>query len=450
MKLYNAHELKDSRIFFDKRPPIFLTIFIMMVVVILFVTIYFSKVFVKPYIVKAQGVATTSDNQLISVQMNGEVVSIQAQEGQKVSQGDVLFTISNGQEGLQNSALTQQVNNLNAKLEVMARYEESLNKRVNYMNNSGLEQEYYGKVEYYLQQLKMEEFDKNTIDAQISDKKKKREELNQELTSLNNELKVVKENKTKETTVQEASTVPTNTEENNVDSAAAENDYRESEIQGEIEAKKSEIEGIKEELNQLVQQKNNPTSQTKDTFNQLSSELGMARFELKSKIVELEGQIAINNGQESSLVVKAKNDGIVHYLVPLQVGMSIQNNQLVGEISTNLEDDLQVEAYIDARDISKVKIGQKVRIAIEGVNTYKYGTIDGKLSSIDSGTLTQETNEGNQLYYKCLVSVPANKLEASDGSSVELIKSMPVEARIVYEEETYLEWIMKMLNFRNA
>ena len=445
MKLYNTNELKDSRIFFDKRPPIFLTLFIGMVIVILLVTFYFSKVFVKPYIVKAQGAAITSDNQLISSQVNGEVISIQAVEGQKVTQGDVLFTISNGQEGLQNAALTEQVENLNAKLEVMTRYEESLNKKVNLMNNSGLEQEYYGKVEYYLLQVKTEDFNKSNLATQLNEKKKKKAELDRELTSHNNELKAAKENKNQVSNVQEAPT-----EEMNVESIVEENNLKETEIQGKIDAKKSEIEGIKEEISQIEQQVNNPSSQTRDTYNQLTSELGVARSDVQSKLVELEGQMAINTGQESSLVVKAKNDGIVHYLLPLQVGMSIQTNQVVAEVSNNSDDDLQVEAYIDAKDISKVAVGQKVRIAIDGVNTYKYGTIDGELISVDSGALTQETNEGNQLYFKCLVSVPTNKLDAGDGSTVKLIKSMPVEARIVYEEETYFEWVLEMLNFKNS
>ncbi|SDM84391.1 HlyD family efflux transporter periplasmic adaptor subunit [Bacillus sp. OK048] len=445
MKLYNTNELKDSRIFFDKRPPIFLTLFIGMVVVILVVTFYFSKVFVKPYIVKAQGAAITSDTQLISSQMNGEVISIHTEEGQKVSTGDVLFTISNGQEGLQNAALTEQVANLNEKLGVMTRYEESLNKKVNHMSNSSLEQEYYGKVEYYLLQVKTESFNKKNLDIQLNDKKNKKVELDRELTSLTNELKTLKENRNKVSSVQE-----TSTEEHIVESIVEENKLKETEMEGKIDAKKSEIEGIKEEISQIEQQVNNPSSQIKDTYHQLTSELGVARSDVQSKLVELEGQMAINTGQESSLVVKAKNDGIVHYLLPLQVGMSIQTNQVVAEVSNNSDDDLQVEAYIDAKDISKVVVGQKVRIAIEGINTYKYGTIDGELISVDSGALTQETNEGNQLYFKCLVSVPTNKLDAGDGSTVKLIKSMPVEARIVYEEETYLEWVLGMLNFKNS
>ncbi len=420
MKLYNINELKDSRIFFDKKPPIFLSIFICFLLIILLFSFYYSKVSIKPYVVKAPGIITTSDNQFISPQINGAVVSIKAVEGQKVSKDEVLFIISNGQEGLQNSALMQQVQNLNTKLEVMKRYEESLKKKVNQMKNSGIEQAYYGKVEYYLLQVKTQNFDKKNLTTQLSYKKQKKKELNSELNKLTNQLNSMEKD-----------------------------DIKKSEIQGKIDAKKSEMDGIQQEISQLEQQINNPSSQAQEIYNQLTSELGTERFEIESKIVELEGQILINNGQDSSLIVKSKNNGIVHYLVPLQVGMSIQANQIVAEVSKNSDQDSQVEAYIDAKDISKVNIGNKVQIAIDGVNTYKFGTIEGMLLSIDSGTVTQETREGNKIYYKGLVRLSKSKLRASDGTTVKLIKSMPVESRIVYEEETYYEWIMKMLNFKN-
>lgn len=369
---------------------------------------------------KAPGIITTSDNQFISPQINGAVVSIKAVEGQKVSKDEVLFIISNGQEGLQNSALMQQVQNLNTKLEVMKRYEESLKKKVNQMKNSGIEQAYYGKVEYYLLQVKTQNFDKKNLTTQLSYKKQKKKELNSELNKLTNQLNSMEKD-----------------------------DIKKSEIQGKIDAKKSEMDGIQQEISQLEQQINNPSSQAQEIYNQLTSELGTERFEIESKIVELEGQILINNGQDSSLIVKSKNNGIVHYLVPLQVGMSIQANQIVAEVSKNSDQDSQVEAYIDAKDISKVNIGNKVQIAIDGVNTYKFGTIEGMLLSIDSGTVTQETREGNKIYYKGLIGLSKSKLNSSDGNTVKLIKSMPVKAIIVYEEETYYEWLMKMLNFKS-
>ena len=83
MKLFNINELKDSRIFFDKKPPKFLTIFIIFLLIMIILSFIFSKFAMKPYIVKAQGIVSSEDNQLVSISINGEVKSISAQEGDK-------------------------------------------------------------------------------------------------------------------------------------------------------------------------------------------------------------------------------------------------------------------------------------------------------------------------------------------------------------------------------
>ncbi|WP_445487617.1 HlyD family efflux transporter periplasmic adaptor subunit [Niallia sp. 03133] len=422
MKLYNIHELKDSRIFFDKKPPVFLSIFIFFLFGIILSSLYFSKVSVKPYVVKAQGVVTTSDNRLISVQLDGEVESIHAAEGQTVSKGEELFTISNGQEGLQNTALTEQKDELNAKLKMMDRYEKSLDQQINKMKNSELEQEYYGKVELYLLQLQTDNFEKGNINNQLSKKRQKKAEMDSTITTLTKELNSLED-----------------TEENEI---------KRNEIKGEIDAKKNEIDSMQGEISQLEGQMNNPSSQSKQIYHQLISELGSKRAETEAKLTELEGQISIYKGQESPLVVKAKNNGIIHYLVPLKKGMSIQRNQLVAEVSHNLSKDLEVEAYIDAKDISKVTIGDKVKISINGVNSQKYGTLNGQLLSIDSGTLTQESSKGNMIFYKCLIRLSNERLMANNGDTIKVMKSMPVEARIIYEKETYFDWLLKMVNFK--
>ena len=100
-----------------------------------------------------------------------------------------------------------------------------------------------------------------------------------------------------------------------------------------------------------------------------------------------------------------------------------------------------VEAYMQASDISKVQLNNDVKVAINGVNIQKYGTLSGKLVFIDSGTLTQETEQGNLVLYKCHVSLDNKLLHSIDGTKVNAIKSMLVVTRIVYEKETYLDWL---------
>ena len=179
------------------------------------------------------------------------------------------------------------------------------------------------------------------------------------------------------------------------------------------------------------------------------SEAGTSKTTIETTIVEIESQMGLYQSQDNLYEVKANNEGYVHYLSPLKQGMTIQKTQTIAEISKNEDTSMLVEAYINASDISKIEIGDSVKIAVSGVNTQKYGTLSGSLVSIDVGTIIQETNNGNVVLYRCLVSMEESELKSSDGEVIKAIKSMPVEARIVYDKETYLDWILGMLNFKN-
>ncbi|MFR7590801.1 MAG: hypothetical protein ACLUVC_05100 [Longibaculum sp.] len=50
-----------------------------------------------------------------------------------------------------------------------------------------------------------------------------------------------------------------------------------------------------------------------------------------------------------------------------------------------------------------------------------------------------QSQQGNVVLYKCLISLDKKQLQATDGTKINAIKSMPVVARIVYEKETYLD-----------
>ncbi|EOR23130.1 hypothetical protein A499_14366 [Niallia nealsonii AAU1] len=503
MKIYNQNELKNSRIFFDQRPPAFLSFFIFFLAIILVFTVCISKAIAKPYIVKAPGVITTNDNQLISSQLDGEIVHINVEEGQNVKTGDVLFIISNGQEGLQSSAFAEQLEELNAKLKIMDRYVESLKEQKNLMNNEGSEQEYYGKVEYYLLQLRSDSFDQSNIDKQLNEKEANIDSVKEEIQNLKSNISTIEEkistnsklreqlqdsiNKKQQSLAEmnesstenldeEVAVTNENSTENADEEVPGKNEKeieeieeeiqkltkelnsieseeesiaKKEQLQAEMEAKKSELENLDTEIEQLENQNKQPVSQAKQLYNQFISEIGAARSQVETKLVELESQMSVQNGQESSLFIKAKNDGIVHYVVPVKTGMAIQRNQVIAEVSKNLEQDLQVEAYIPAQDISRVQLKDEVKVSMEGVNIQKYGTLQGKLKSIDSGTITQQTENGNAIFYKCLIILEKQKVSASDGTVIKAIKSMPVEARIVYEKETYFDWILKMLSFKS-
>lgn len=455
MKLYNVQELKHSRIFFDQKPPMFFTIFIGSVLVILVLALWICTILPKNYIVQAQGTITTNDNTYVGALSDGMVVEIKKQEGDQVEKGDVLFTVSNGSEGLQHEAITKQLNQANEKLKVMELYENSLTNGINYLSNEGLQQEYYGKMEYYLSMLKDEANSAKTQQDELQKKKDKLHTKQQEIQTLQQELDALRTQLHEEQTKTVEIPIPEQTEEVQNETTTefvplpevpSDNTSKIEELKGNIESKKSEIESLESEISQAEQQGSG--SQANQTKLQLISELGSARTTLETNIVELQSQVDAYKSQDALTEVKATQSGFIHYLTPLKDGMTIQKAQTIAEISQNKENQMLVEAYIQATDISKVSIDDEVKVALEGVNTQKYGTLQGTLTSIDSGTLTQESNNGNIVLYKCQIAMNDKTLQASNGEKIKAMKSMPVTARIVYDRETYMDWLLEMLNFQ--
>ncbi|MDR1794250.1 MAG: HlyD family secretion protein [Erysipelotrichaceae bacterium] len=416
MKLYNSEDLKDSRIFFDKNPPPFAIFFIFFTAVILVLALIVSSFLIKPYVVSAAGVVTTTDTQYVSANQNGMIVDILVQEGENVTAGQAILKVSNGQENLQVGVLQDQLEQANERMEILDRYEKSLNEKKNHMKNSGLEQEYYGSVEYYLAQVSNDEYTKKTLQSNLTDKETQQNKLKNEITDLTTKMN------------------------NETDQ------YLKADYQTQIATKQAQVDSLESEIKSLKDQINSPNSSSSQYYLQLIAELGKTRSTLQATIDQLESDLSVTSSTIDTYTITAQNAGILHYLSPLSVGMSLTATQVVAEISTQDSNNFIVEAYVNATDISKIQVGDKVHVAISGVNSVKYGTLDGVLMSIDSGTIGNEAL--GTLQYR--VKIKLNKISlTSKDDTINLIMSMPVEVRIVYEEETYLEWLLEILNFKN-
>ncbi|WP_105155615.1 HlyD family efflux transporter periplasmic adaptor subunit [Streptococcus suis] len=402
----------------------------------------------------------------VSALSNGKIVTLHKKEGDSVKAGEVILSLSSGQEGLQTESLTKQLDKLNAKESLFQKYEQSLNEKVNYMANSGEEQEYYGKVEYYLSQLSSENYNDGSQYAKLQEEYTKLNKLvaeksqletdlssyQSQLANLEAELATLSVQETAETNSDsETSSSSVDTSSNSIQLEQLNAKISEVKIKIEtttssIQGKGTEIESLQSSIREMERSYNDPTSQAYNTYAQLISELGTARAANNKSITELEANLGIATGQDRGLTVSASSDGTLHYVTPLKQGMSVQQNQTVAEIAGS-DREAYVEAFVLATDISRVTVGAEVDIAITGVNSQKFGTLKGAVTQIDSGTITQETQNGNVSFYKVVVALEELTLK-KDEEIVVLQKDMPVEARIVYDNETYLDWILELLSFK--
>lgn len=455
MKLYHKSELKYSRIFFDKQPPRFLVGFIGFVAILVTGLMVFANYAHKNYIVKGYGSVSDSNIHYVATKSAGVVYQLHKQESEHVNAGDPLFSISSGEEGLQFSALQTQLSNQEQRLVVLDKYRRSLDERVNYLSNSGIEKEYYGKVEYYLLQLKSEQTTQSNNNQDINERYAKQNQLNSELLSieqriitLESQLKAIeKELSRQETTMSSTSNTQTpNTSVTKQLENKAKIEAELAEAKGQKTGKLSELEGVKNEIKQL--ERNGVYTQGRQVYLQLVSELGSAYSQTEKAISELKANMQVNEKRDSNYTVYATSDGIVHYQTPLKLGMTLQQGQVVAEISKHDDSTYYVEAFVPTSDISKVQVGQFADLAIVGVNTQKYGTLKGKVKAIDTGIVTQRTENNSQSFYRVHIALD-NKTLVQGTDEIKLVLSMPIEARIVYDKETYFEWLLEQLSFKN-
>lgn len=485
MKLYSKDKLKNSRIFFDKKPPKFMIFLVYFTLFSLVLLVFASNKIKKNYVVKANGQISDSQMSYLSSNINGTIKEIKANEGDFVEAGDVILSISNGEENTQRKEYEKILQENKKKIELLNSFRKSLDDKKNYLKDSGIEQEYYGKVEYYIQELNSEKQNKSFTNKDIEKKENKLKEKISEKSELSNSLGDLEENinyynslvKYYENLSYEISDLENELSQLKINEASIEKeiskkeselnakkiDYREnSEVQkkeseaeskyqeakSKIEALDREIESLNQDLEQLERQNSAVSSQAKQIYYQFVNEIGNELKNIEKIDSEIKMNISVLEKKDQNYEILASRSGYIHYINSIKEGVNIQINQTIAEISNLKDDNYYVDSFINVSDISKVKKDQDVDVAIVGVNTYKYGTLKGKITSIENGLFTVQTQEGNNSFYKATIEVEDKKLIKND-EEIPIILSMPVEARIIYDKETYLDYFLEKLSFKN-
>lgn len=150
---------------------------------------------------------------------------------------------------------------------------------------------------------------------------------------------------------------------------------------------------------------------------------------------------AIANGQ-SEYQVLANTSGIVHMINEYKEGMVVQAAGAIGSIA-NENDQYVVTAYLGVNDRPRVSPGDSVNIEVVGLAQNTYGNLKGKLISVDNDISTSQN--GEQSFFKSKIEIETPYLISSKGNKVNISNGMSVEARIIYDELTYFDYLLESL-----
>ncbi|MBO6154535.1 MAG: HlyD family efflux transporter periplasmic adaptor subunit [Lachnospiraceae bacterium] len=170
--------------------------------------------------------------------------------------------------------------------------------------------------------------------------------------------------------------------------------------------------------------------------------------ELKAQISAIDAQLlAVANGQNASRVT-ATTSGTLHLLGEFKNGVVVQTTTAVATITPENTSKI-VEAYVSTADMARMHVDDSAQIVVDGLAQNVYGTIAGKILSIDSDVTVQEGSDGskNQVF-KIKISLPQDYLLSKKGDKVDIVNGMTAKANIQYDKVTYFNYVLEKLGVK--
>lgn len=367
----SLESLKDSRILYDKQPPAFGYLLILIVGIFLCLAIIWSIRTPKIYTIQAHGIVTDKEANYVMCTYTGEIDDCYMEEGMLVEQEDLLFTVKSTDYDLQEKQLIESKAFYEKQISQNKKLVKSIKDNVNYFDETNPEDSlYYSTYEAYKSQVAQNVVDANAYKAY---------------------------------------------------------GYTNEQIEAELLKNQEKINAIYYSAIQSAE------SNLKQAEQQTAS---------------IEAQLSAVSGGQNAYGVRATASGILHMLGNYKSGMVVQTTTTVATITPENSANI-IEAYVSTADMARMKEGDSVQIAVDGLSQSVYGTISGTVVQIDSNVTTQQTGDGNTSQtFRVLISMDSDYMINQSGDKVDITNGMTVVARIQYDKITYFNYVSEKLGFK--
>jgi len=145
--VYSLNEITDSKLLYDRKPPKFMVLIVLLVTALIAAFLVWADKSVKTYVVRGQGLVTTENKANVMASISGTVTDINAEEGKEVKEGDVLFALNPVDSNLQLNQINQQLDYDNKRIALLERAEKDATKSKNsFDKNNPDEAEFYNRL----------------------------------------------------------------------------------------------------------------------------------------------------------------------------------------------------------------------------------------------------------------------------------------------------------------
>jgi multidrug efflux pump subunit AcrA (membrane-fusion protein) len=333
---------------------------------------------------RAQGIViATAKTQSIQSANDGVIEEVYVKEGQTVKKGEVIAKLDEAQFQANYEATQSKVASLEATL-------------------SRLQAEVFKtKLEFTPLAQKYPDF----VYSQKELFKRRQEALNDEITVLKNALKLAKDELELNKPLVKSG-----------DIGAIE--------LIKLERQVADIEG------QIVNRQNKYFQESQTELAKAEEELSIHKQELAEKTVTL--------GRAEIL---SPMDAIVNNILITTQGARVRAGDVIMELVPI--DELVVEAKLSPSEISFVNIGQKASVKLDAYDFSIYGGFDGEVIHVSSDTLVEQTNKGEEYFFRVLISLKGSEIVSKVGKKVVISPGMTGQIDIITGERTVINYLAK-------
>jgi len=399
------------------------------IIVLLVAVIYWATITELDLITRGSGrVIAAGENKTVEVLDAGQVTEINVAEGQMISKGQVIASINpifaqSAFDELISKKLGAEAVLTRIKAEIEDESLDYLDKKLAAFPSD------LASSQKLLYKSRIEEFSakKSTITKQIQQLEKIEVEKLNELDGVKHLLKI-NENEWSEILPLIQNGVIGKSEMYRLDREKSQLDSRVATISAQIEQNRKSIEKAELEIVQIQKayrtQLFKEQADTTQTLSEIQSQ--MPKFEQKMSQTKIISPI----------------DGIVNQIFINSIGAVLNSGEEIAEL-VPIGEELEIQAYIDPKDIAKIEPGQNARISLTAFDSARYGYMTGSLTKVSTDAVFREDTK-SYMYSVNLNFI--NEMKNDDGTLVTILPGMIGQVDIIRGRRSILEFIWQPIS----
>lgn len=173
-------------------------------------------------------------------------------------------------------------------------------------------------------------------------------------------------------------------------------------------------------------------------YNQdVQAEMTKAQEELRTQEALLSDRDQVLNNTE----LKAPADGLVKNIRITTLGAVLRpTEELLQILPTGSE--LIMEAKLKPAEVAFVRVGHPVTIKLDAYDYSVFGVLKGRISYISPDTLTEDSRQGEQIYYRVQAKITERGFKGDSATAIEVRPGLTATAEIHTGRRTVLSYLV--------